>query len=709
MENLSKSIEDEASFRETKDNEIITLLSKEKTERENADKDLKDNIDVSIDNVINGIKLIKDPNNNLHYTLMVNEINKGEINIPEDKMLEKVEYDAVSNSLIFTWNTSTEQEPTVVDMTDLVDEYEGGNGVKVISKSENSSTKLITIPTDKSNYTIINNNGQIDIDFKVEKDSSKSWVYYINDKNNSNSKVIDFTEDYNSLISDIQSTYAPISYVDEQDNSVLEALIGTPEDTYEMNTMYGLRAAIIENDSTDYGKIGEAKKEAIAIAAADATEKDNALRNELKAYTDTSVNELKEYTQNVESVLNQKYSDLGDVVAKNSTDIKQLSTGLGNATYTGGTGLFDELHRLFHDLISGMDENNLRGKIQELINKVDALNTTMNTLIGGKDVPGSIQNLVAESLKEAKAYADSQDVVVMDNIITSSDAKYQVKGDYVTKLELEKKNYIDEQELAAKQYVDEKTFNLTLVPYLTKDEAVKTYQPIGNYITEIPKEYVTEGELLSYDYATRDYVDSQDSKFISKEMADALYQSKNDNYITLSEMLSYNYVDKVTMENHHDTHIGNATINYMQDHYINKNDGPFVTHEELGAKNYATKSDIEQSENNTITIVNTTLEQYPTSEFVDNHYVRVEDFENSTNIENVVAQFQEGDNISINEVTNESGEKKIEISVKLSKEYDFNDTYGQGLPERLDNLDAVSEKLSNAIRNLYDATDGELF
>ena len=37
--------------------------------------------------------------------------------------------------------------------------------------------------------------------------------------------------------------------------------------------MYGLRAAIIENDSTDYGKIGEAKREAIAIAAADATEK----------------------------------------------------------------------------------------------------------------------------------------------------------------------------------------------------------------------------------------------------------------------------------------------------------------------------------------------------------------------------------------------------------------------------------------------------
>ena len=709
LEKLKESIEEEISIREIKDNEIISLLSKEKTDRENSDNDLKNTINNSLNSFIDNTELFKDPNNNLHYTLFVNGVNKGEINIPEDKMLEKVDYDADSNSLIFTWNTSTEQEPTVVDMTDLVDEYEGGNGIKVVSKSENSSTKLITIPTDKSNYTIINNNGQIDIDFKVEKDSSKSWVYYINDKNNSNSKVIDFTEDYNSLLSNIEETYAPISYVDEQDNSVLEALIGTPEDTYEMNTMYGLRAAIIENDSTDYGKIGEAKREAIAIAAADATEKDNALRDELKAYTDTSVNELKEYTQNVESVLNQKYSDLGDVVAKNSTDIKQLSTGLGNATYTGGTGLFDELHRLFHDLISGMDENNLRGKIQELINKVDVLQTTMNTLIGGKDVPGSIQNLIAESLKEAKSYADSQDVVVMDNIISSSDAKYQVKGDYVTNLELEKKNYIDEQELAAKQYVDEKTFNLTLVPYLTKDEAVKTYQPIGNYITEIPKEYVTEGELLSYDYATRDYVDSQDSKFISKEMADALYQSKNDNYVTLSEMLSYNYVDKVTMENHHDTHIGNATINYMQDHYINKNDGPFVTHEELGAKNYATKSDIEQSENNILTNINTTLEQYPTSEYVDNHYVRIEDFENSTNIENVVAQFQEGDNISINEVTNESGEKKIEISVKLSKEYNVEDTYSQGLPVKLDNLDTVSEKLSEAIKNLYDATDGELF
>ena len=710
LEKLKESIEEEISIREIKDNEIISLLSKEKTDRENSDNDLKNTINNSLNSFIDNTELFKDPNNNLHYTLFVNGVNKGEINIPEDKMLEKVEYDVDSNSLIFTWNTSTEQEPTVVDMTDLVDEYEGGNGIKVVSKSENSSTKLITIPTDKSKYIDINNNGQVELVVDLNKDKSKPWLYHFNDKNGEdNGKVIDFTEDYNSLISDIQSTYAPISYVDEQDKSVLSKLIGTPEDTYEMNTMYGLRAAIIENDSTDYGKIGEAKREAIAIAAADATEKDNALRDELKAYTDTSVNELKEYTQNVESVLNQKYSDLGDVVAKNSTDIKQLSTGLGNATYTGGTGLFDELHRLFHDLISGMDENNLRGKIQELINKVDVLQTTMNTLIGGKDVPGSIQNLIAESLKEAKSYADSQDVVVMDNIISSSDAKYQVKGDYVTNLELEKKNYIDEQELAAKQYVDEKTFNLTLVTYLTKDEAVKTYQQIGNYITEIPKEYVTEGELLSYDYATRDYVDSQDSKFISKEMADALYQSKNDNYVTLSEMLSYNYVDKVTMENHHDTHIGNATINYMQDHYINKNDGPFVTHEELGAKNYATKYDIEQSENNILTNINTTLEQYPTSEYVDNHYVRIEDFENSTNIENVVAQFQEGDNISINEVTNESGEKKIEISVKLSKEYNVEDTYSQGLPVKLDNLDTVSEKLSEAIKNLYDATDGELF
>ena len=142
-------------------------------------------------------------------------------------------------------------------------------------------------------------------------------------------------------------------------------------------------------------------------------------------------------------------------------------------------------------------------------------------------------------MKEAKSYADSQDVVVMDNIISSSDAKYQVKGDYVTNLELEKKNYIDEQELAAKQYVDEKHF-LTLVPYLRR---VKTYQPIGNYITEIPKEYVTEGELLSYDYATRDYVDSQDSKFISKKWS---FISIKMIIITLK--CYHIIVDKVTME-----------------------------------------------------------------------------------------------------------------------------------------------------------------
>ena len=83
-------IDNEASIRENKDNEIISLLSKEKDDRESKDNELEANINNSINGIIDGVKLIQDPKNNLHYTLMVGDLNKGEINIPEDKMLERL-------------------------------------------------------------------------------------------------------------------------------------------------------------------------------------------------------------------------------------------------------------------------------------------------------------------------------------------------------------------------------------------------------------------------------------------------------------------------------------------------------------------------------------------------------------------------------------------------------------------------------------------
>ena len=705
LKSLGNDISEEVKIREEKDGEIINLLSIEKIDRISSEKEIKSSIDKVKNEIFDSIELVQDSKNKLHYILMVNDIAKGDINIPEDKMLEKVEYNSDSNELIFTWNTSTQQEPTKVDMSDLVDTYKGGDGV-LISDSE-SGIKIISIPTDKTKYTKINENGQIEWTVDIKKDKSKPWLYHFNDKNgDDNNKVIDFTSDYENLLSNIQSIYAPLTYVNSKDESLKNELIGTPDDTHEMNTLYGLRAAIIENDSTDEGKIGVAKKEAIETAAADATAKDNALKSELKGYTDTSINELKNYTSDIENGLNQKYDALGEQVSNNSSNIMQLSTGLGSSEYNGGTGLFDELHYLFHQLIHGMDENNLKGKIQELIDKVDALQNTLSVLTANEATPGSISNMVSEALKSANSYSDSIKKEAIEIAIADASTKYQPIGDYVTNIELERKNYIDETELANKDYVDNKSFNLTLATYLTKDEAVKTYQPIGNYLTNIPSEYVTESELLNKGYATTDFVREQDSKLLTKELADALYQTKSDGYVTIGELNSMDFANKSFVIDIHENTLANETLDYVRDHFISKLEGPFVTHEELGSKNYITKDEIEEVENNVITNINTTLESYPTTEYVEEIYATKVEVENLTSVENISNSFEEGANIKIdkNETNN-----KVKISVKLSPSYTFDDEYNQNLPVADNNLDEVAEKLSEAIKNLYDATDGEMF
>ena len=56
---------------------------------------------------------------------------------------------------------------------------------------------------------------------------------------------------------------------------------------------------------------------------------------------------------------------------------------------------------------------------------------------------------------------------------------YQPKGEYLTEVPAE--------------YVTDSELNTTLADY----------QPKGNYLTEIPSEYVTETELTSKDYATK--------------------------------------------------------------------------------------------------------------------------------------------------------------------------------------------------------------
>lgn len=90
-------------------------------------------------------------------------------------------------------------------------------------------------------------------------------------------------------------------------------------------------------------------------------EKDMETLNESRGYTDDEIYR----TETALNELARKFTRLTDGVKAD------------DPTYTGGTGLFDELYKLFHILIDGMDENNLSplkpwmGSIEDRIVKLE--------------------------------------------------------------------------------------------------------------------------------------------------------------------------------------------------------------------------------------------------------------------------------------------------------------------------------------------------
>ena len=117
----------------------------------------------------------------------------------------------------------------------------------------------------------------------------------------------------------------------------------------------------------------------------------------------------------------------------------------------------------------------------------------------------------------------SEDKLTVGIITAVGDTKYQPVGDYVTNSELDSKGYltaipdeyVTESELEAKGYITTlKTVNgESLIGEgdiviqggndgYTKEEADAKFQPIGEYLTAIPDNYITEEKLNAKGYIT---------------------------------------------------------------------------------------------------------------------------------------------------------------------------------------------------------------
>lgn len=194
------------------DNEITRAKAAEKT---NADAivveaDRNDAQDTLISNLqsskVSTVNLVQDPDNELHYTLMVDSTNAGEISIPKDRFLKQAYYDPQKKSLIFIFVTEDGEQTVPVDISDLVDTYTAGNGLSLAG-----SKFSITIDSTSDSYLTVGANGiklsgvaaainKLDTDYKAADTATLSAAKAYTD-----TKASDITDTVTQLQSDIEA------------------------------------------------------------------------------------------------------------------------------------------------------------------------------------------------------------------------------------------------------------------------------------------------------------------------------------------------------------------------------------------------------------------------------------------------------------------------------------------------------------------------
>ena len=786
---FKEAIDVEVSAREENDRMTLNQLSIEKEERKSTDEDLKKHIITSREELASSISLEKDANNNLKYYLHVDGRIAGEINIPADKMLETVSYDEEAKTLTFVWNTSLQQSPTVIDISDLVDEYIAGDGLLLEGK-----TFKVNVTTSK--YVGVNENGSLEFIGEFVKTDGASWKYELIGTNGlNNGKVIDFSADYEAFDSHIKEVYAPLTYVDAQDLSVKSELIGAEGDAAEVNTLYGLRSAIAKSEEVSFAKIAEEQLRAENAEKALAESLETSIA-ETDAFIADEIARVEGVISEKEIAADEKHKEMAQNIKANSDILASLTNG-------EQTGVVDKLDRQFHEVTKNLDETAFEGLLKSMMDRITQLESVISVLTSGADVQGSVANVVANSLNEAKLYAQEQDALSSSAIKEYADNKFQLKGDYLTEVDAK---YITEEELASYNYVDKVSMSNDLLT--AKSDVLqivnKNYQPIGNYLTEVPTEYITETELETKHYASIEYVNSQDDKLLSKDMGDLLYAKidTNDKYVTTSQLLDKKYVNESQLA---DSTSDMATKTWVDSNYQAKGDyisqvpsefvteselslfltpyakeafvhslldgvkndivrldnskldtsmadtkyqqiGSYVTSSELAEKHYvsqgemilalSSKADISyvSSEISKLNLSNyVTKSELASKNYIDSSALDAKGYVTLTHLNGAIADMQTKSDASATYVTKVAFDEykkvafsannivagdnikiavegaNIRLGVKLSDSYNVVDSFGQNLPSKGENLDMVSMKLSEAIKKLHDTTDGELF
>lgn len=167
--------------------------------KESSIKDILVNNETSVgeDNISNiNVQLLHDQENTQLYYLQVNDKRAGEINIPKDQFLKSVTYNSDTHILTFVWETTTGEQTTTIDISDLIDVYTAGDGLEL-----NNNIFSIKVDPNSSGMLTVSENGiNLQLEPATEKTfgtvrawieddyihiSTEPWVAFVNVKTDS--------------------------------------------------------------------------------------------------------------------------------------------------------------------------------------------------------------------------------------------------------------------------------------------------------------------------------------------------------------------------------------------------------------------------------------------------------------------------------------------------------------------------------------------
>lgn len=103
---------------------------------------------------ISKVALTQDQANPLHYTLFVDDVKNGEINIPKDQFLKSVNFVDDTNEIVFVFETMNGDNEVKLDISKFVDKYNVGDGLSLVNNS--FSVKL---DSSGQSYFTVSSNG----------------------------------------------------------------------------------------------------------------------------------------------------------------------------------------------------------------------------------------------------------------------------------------------------------------------------------------------------------------------------------------------------------------------------------------------------------------------------------------------------------------------------------------------------------------------